>query len=87
MANMKDLVLGEKSSKRQIQERDVWILNVPGHERKIPIRMLISVIPHGKSQLRPRENALFIIQIWCPEDSYALYRQLMEEILDSMVIK
>jgi len=86
MANMKDLVLGEKPSKRRINNRDTWVLNVTGHERKMPIRMLLAVIPHGKSLIRPKENVLFIIQIWCPEESYEQHMHMMENILDSMEI-
>jgi hypothetical protein len=86
MANMKDLVLEEKPSKKQIKNHDAWILNVPGHEGEIPIRMLLVVLPHGKSQLRPKENALFIIQIWCPEENYKQYIGVMENILSSIEI-
>jgi len=86
MASMKDLVVGEKPSFRRIKSRDAWVLNVPGHEKRIPIRMLLAVIPHGKSLIRPKENALFIIQIWCPEENYEQHMHLMENILESVEI-
>ena len=87
MASMKDLVLGEeKPAKSRINNHDAWVLNVPGHEKKIPIRMLLAVIPHGKSQAHPKENALFIIQIWCPEENYEEHKTTMENILASMEI-
>jgi len=86
MANMKNLMLGEKPSKRRIKNRDAWVLNVPGHKNHKPIQMLLAVIPHGKSPLRPKENALFIIQIWCPEESSKKHMPIMENILDSMEI-
>jgi len=86
MASMKDLVLGEKPSHKRIKNLDAWVLNVPGHEKKIPIRMLLAVIPHGKSQAHPKENAHFIIQIWCPEENYEEHKTTMESILASMEI-
>lgn len=86
MADMKDLVLEEIPSRRLIKNRDAWVLNVPGHERNIPIRMLLAVIQHGKSQLRPAENALFIIQVWCPEENYEQVMGIIENILNSVEI-
>ncbi len=87
MANMKDLVLKEKPSKRQIKNHDAWVLNVSGHERRTPVRMLLAVIHNGKSQIRPAENCLFIIQIWCPEENYESHRDEIEEIFNSIKIK
>ena len=86
MAHMKDLVLGKKPSKRQIKNREAWVLNVPGYENKKPIQMLLAVIPHGKSLIRPRENALFIIQIWCPVEKSEQLMPIMQNILDSVKI-
>jgi hypothetical protein len=51
------------------------------------IQTLLAVIPHGKSAKYPRENHLFLIQIWCPEEDYEKNRIVMAEILDSMEIK
>jgi hypothetical protein len=53
---------------------------------KKPIRMLMAVIPDGKSKTYPRENALHIIQIWCPEENYEQHIRIMENILGSMEI-
>jgi hypothetical protein len=86
MADMKDLVLEEKPSRRPIKNRDAWVLDVPGHERNIPIRMFLAVIQHGKSQIWPAENALFIVQIWCPQENYQQVMSIMKNILKSVDI-
>ncbi len=86
MADMKGLVFDGKPEKIQIKGREAWFYNVPGLINKKPIRMLLAVIPHGKSKTYPRENALYIIQIWCPEESHEQHKHLIENILDSMEI-
>jgi len=86
MADMKNLVLEGKPSKIQIKGRNAWFYNVPGFINKKPIRMLIAVIPDGKSKTYPRENALHSIQIWCPEDKYEQHIRVMENILESIEI-
>jgi hypothetical protein len=86
MADMKNLALEGKPVKIQIKGRNAWFYNVPGFINKKPIRMLIAVIPDGKSKTYPRENALHIIQIWCPEDNYEQHIRIMENILESIEI-
>ena len=86
MANMKDLVLEGKPVKIQIKDRDAWFYNVPGSINKKPIRMLIAVIPDGKSKTYPLENALYIIQIWCQEENFEQHIGIMKDILGSIDI-
>ncbi len=86
MADMKDLVFEGKPAKMQIKGRDAWFYNVPGFINKEPIRMLLAVIPDGKSKTYPRENALHIIQIWCPEENYEQHMHMIKNILDSVEI-
>jgi hypothetical protein len=86
MASMKDLVLEDKPVKIQIKDCDAWFYNVPGFINKKSIRMLLAVMLDGKSKTYPRENALHIIQIWCPEENYEQHMHMMEDILDSMEI-
>lgn len=86
MAGMKDLVLEGKPVKIQIKGRDAWSYNLPGFVDQKPIRMLLAVIPDGKSETHPRENALHIIQIWCPEENYEQQMHIMKNILGSMEI-
>lgn len=86
MASMKDLVLEGKPAKIQIKGRDAWFYNLPGFVNKKPIRMLLAVIPDGKSKDYPRENALHIIQIWCPAEQFTDNEQGMMLILNSIQI-
>lgn len=41
---------------------------------------------YGKSKAYPRENALHIIQIWCPEEQFTDNEQGMMFILNSIQI-
>ena len=63
MAGMKDLIFtNEVPCLRTINNQDMWMLNVPGYERKITVRMLLGVTARGMSKNQPKENCLFI---WC----------------------
>ena len=86
MASMKDLMVADRPAPTRIGHRDAWALNVPGHERNGPVRMLLAVIPHGTSMERPKENVLFIVMLWCPEEDYEQHRQRMQAILGSVRI-
>jgi hypothetical protein len=88
MASMKDVQLepGQEPSLQRMGGHEAWLLNLSGHERGARVRTLLAVIPHGKSSEWPRENALYLVQIWCPEDDYQDYRQSMEDILSSVEI-
>jgi hypothetical protein len=88
MASMKDVQLeeGQEASRRRIDGHEAWVLNLPGREREARVRTLLAVIPHGKSAERPRENALYVVQIWCPEDEYENHRRALENILASVEI-
>jgi hypothetical protein len=48
--------------------------------------MLLTVIPDGKSETYPRENALHIIQIWCPREKFTEFEPQMMLILNSIQI-
>jgi hypothetical protein len=88
MASMKDVQLEEdqEASLRRIDGHEAWVLDLPGRERGARVRTLLAVIPHGKSRERPRENALYLVQIWCPEGEYQDYRRSMEGILETVEI-
>jgi hypothetical protein len=86
MADMKDLVTEGKPEKIQIRGRDAWLYNVPGFINKKSIQMLLTVIPDGKSKIYPRENALHIIQIWCPREKFTEFEPKMMLILNSIQI-
>ena len=61
MVSMKNIVVKEKPSKSQIGIYDAWMINAFGYERNIPDRIIIAVVPYGKSKVRARENRLFIV--------------------------
>lgn len=86
MADMKGLVLESEPAKIQIKGRDAWSYNVPGLINKKSVRVLLIVIPDGKSKIYPRENVLHIMQIWCPEENFEQHKHMMENILNSMDI-
>ena len=86
MADMKGLVFEGKPEKIQIKDRDAWLYNAPGFINKKSVRILLSVIPDGKSKIYPRENVLYIIQIWCPEENYVEHLTMMKNILGSTEI-
>ena len=46
----------------------------------------LAVIPNGKTEKRPKENALFIIQIICSPEGYDGCEELMSGILESVRI-
>jgi hypothetical protein len=86
MADMKDLVVDAEPVRRLIGGREAWLLDVAGIIAETPIRTLLAVIPCGKSPDYPKENALYVVQIWCPEDAYEEHARLMAEILHSVRI-
>jgi hypothetical protein len=89
MASMKDLILSDKDvyQKREVNDHEAFVLEVTGHEGKTSMHTLLVVIPHGKSKKYPKENYLFLIQIWCPAEDYEQKKMVMKEILASMEIK
>jgi hypothetical protein len=86
MADMKGFNPEEKPVKILIKDRDTWIYNVPGLVNKNSSQVLLAVIPIGKSEKYPRENVLYIVQIWCPEENYKQHTLIMENILKSVKV-
>ena len=88
MADMKGLELGEndKLESLKIGSSPAWTLRLTGYEGGIPIHSILTVISYGKSPKHPKENSLFIIQIWCAEKYYEQKKKLMEDILASIEI-
>ena len=86
MADMKGLVLEGMPAKIQIKNRDAWLYNAPGFINKKSVQILLAAIPIGKSKEYPRENALHIIQIWCPAEQFTDNEQGMMLILNSVQI-
>jgi hypothetical protein len=86
MADMKGLAMDREPERRMIRGRETWVLDTTGVGDDTSIHTLLAVLPHGKVPERPRENLLFIMQLWCPEDSWAQQEDTMESILGSMEI-
>jgi len=86
MAEMKGLALDREPERRLIEGREAWVLDTTGIRGDTPIHTLLAVLPHGKARERPKENYLFIMQVWCPESSWAQHSDTMEAILGSMEI-
>ena len=86
MADMKGLVLTGKPLKIGIERHDAWMFDAPVRINGIEARTLLAVIEHGKSMLHPEENALYIVQIWCPEGMYEKNARRMKDILESVEI-
>lgn len=84
MAGMKDLVYEGGPKKMQVDGRDAWLLYTSGQDTKSPIRLLLAVIHHEKPISHADHNALFVIQIWCPEAFYSQKKQQMEKILSGI---
>jgi len=88
MADMKGLsIIDEESLLRNINNQKFWMYNVSGYSGKIPIQTLLAVCSYGKSEIHPKENRLFIIQIWCQKEIYPHKKTIFEEILNSVQIK
>lgn len=84
MADMKDLMYQGEPEQMRIDGRRAWLLDTSGQDKKGPIRLLLAVAHHEKPITHADHNALFVIQIWCPESYYPQKKQLMEKILSSI---
>ena len=88
MADMKSLSVTEKEpSSGIINNKEIWMYTASGHAGQIQIQTLLAVIPHGNSEIHPKENRLFIIQIWCQKGQYLSKKNTFEEILNSVQIE
>jgi hypothetical protein len=86
MADMKGLAPESETSKIRIGQSDALVLDATGTINDVPIHTFLAVIEHGKSALHPRENALYIAQLWCRENVYGRHAQSMRDILRSIEI-
>jgi hypothetical protein len=86
MADMKGLVVDREPRPRRIHQLDAWVLSLPGTVAEEPVHTLLAVIACGRSRDHPNENALFIVQLWCPRKRFPEHARTMEEILDSVRI-
>jgi hypothetical protein len=83
MADMKGY-RAETPAERRIGTSDGWIIETVGDiYGKLSQVMLAGVARPGGY---PEENALYIVQIWCPEEEYAQLKRQMTEILASVKV-
>jgi hypothetical protein len=87
MASMKELKLDKKPVEIQTENYSGWMLQVKGFDNNMQIYTFLVVIPGGKSQSRPRENKLYIVQIWCPNKYYDDKSEVMNHILNSIKVE
>ena len=83
---MKDVVIEQEPQATGIDQRDAWVLRQPGRISDEPIHTVLAVIASGKSPIHPKENALYIVEIWCPAETYMENWRAMEDILHSVKI-
>ncbi|MFC2083530.1 hypothetical protein ACFLS9_00585 [Bacteroidota bacterium] len=87
MADMKDLAPADrKPSVSNINKKEFWMFNTSGYIGKKHVQSILAVVSHGKSLQRPKENRLYIVHIWCPEENYSRLRNTFDEILASIQI-
>ena len=83
MADMKGF-RAETPAERLIGNRDGWIIETAGDIYGQSSRVMLAGVPSPGSYAE--ENALHIVQIWCPEDKYDELRQQMTDILASVKV-
>jgi hypothetical protein len=86
MADMMGLVSDEKPLRVRISGHNAWMFDVAGSVNNEPAHVLLATIQYGMSTKHPRENALYIAQIWCPEEKYDENKEEMQEILTGIEI-
>jgi hypothetical protein len=86
MADMKGFPVKQEPRRRTIDDLGAWALNVPGKIRQANVQTTLAVIPCGKSKQHSRENALFIVQIWCPVFDHDHLAGEIESLLNSVRI-
>ncbi len=80
MADMKGLNIPRGAEPDSVSNpgHDALAYDVPG--------TFLAVIHNGRSDSRPGENALYIVQISCPPGRHEEYRELTRSIFDSVRI-
>lgn len=81
MAGKKDLVYQGGPTKGKINNRDAWVLDATCCMDKVPIRVVLVAIPYTSNK-----EALYIAELWCPEDKFVENEQKMENVLYSLEI-
>ncbi len=86
MSHMMDLELGSDTKSRTIGDRSFWLLDCPGTVAGVKAHQLLAVAASGKRRTHPRENNLYIVQVWCPRADWTKLERRMYNLLDSVRI-
>lgn len=84
MSHMMDLSRVAEPTHRTIDGREAWVADASGFVADLPVETILAVIPSGKSRRHPRENNLYIFQIWCPAADASRLAGTMNELLASV---
>jgi hypothetical protein len=84
MSSMMDLLRVAEPRPRTINGRDAWVVDALGFVADLPVETMLALIPSGKSRRHPRENNLYIVQIWCPAVDAARLADRMRRLLASV---
>ena len=83
MAGMKGF-RAEPSEERRIGNRDGWLIETAGDIYGQSSSVMLAGVSRPGSY--PAENALFIVQIWCPKEDYSELSRQMTDILASVKV-
>ncbi|MFH1841621.1 MAG: hypothetical protein ABIF77_00300 [bacterium] len=86
MASMLEVVADSEPRSRTINNHEVWVLDLAGAGDAENTRTVLATLADGKSTVHPAENALYVIQIHCPADTYPELATDLYRLLDSVRI-
>jgi hypothetical protein len=86
MSSMMNLSRVAEPKPQTINGRNAWVVDASGAVADLRVETILAVIPSGKSRRHPRENSLYIVQIWCPAVDAPRLAERMNELLASVRI-
>ena len=84
MADMKGFAVQEPVF-LSLDDREAWFVDTTGWIFGAEAHVFLGAIPLDVQERA--ENALYIVQIWCPEKDFEERRALMTQILESVRVK
>jgi hypothetical protein len=87
MADMKGLADKYlEPTKTALDDKESWLHETNSIIRNENIKSFLSVTAHGYCKERPKENCLFIVQVWCNNTDYFKYKDTIDDIFTSVKI-
>ena len=83
MADMKGY-RAETPTERRIGTSDGWLIETAGDIYGQSSKVVLAGVSRPGGY--PKENALYIVQVWCPEEEYEQLKRQMTEILASVKV-